>query len=471
MAAALAATAFALPAGAQAQQAPFAVGAAENYLESQGRGTDQLTNPDYAVRFQPLFADFLTGNDPGNMRVSTDPYRLDWGQTRGSEVRVEYPNRYGATIAARLWIPKDAAGPLPAVIFVNGFGSVDSTYLGLAQGLAEAGYIVMTFDPQGQGRSDVDPEPKEDFCDPAGAWRQPQEGGVTEQGDCAGHDGPSSRPELLPGTPLEGSPASQLPFVLDVLVNGLDEEQLAQEYLAFGPRFVFGALDAVEWLLSGSNPRRALVDESRIGVVGHSAGAYGALVAANADPLERFDAAVSLDGFGPLPEQVAPRVPTMFQGADGEELGPHREPPDPDAGPSTANALRFRDAGIDTMRITLRGSTHQEWSYVPYQSITPFGAPFFNASRPGERVGLYYALAWLDRYVKGAPDAAARLTARRFDGSVDGSSIGAGRFDPAAGGNQPYVIEGLSVEDRLSFLHRSFYDFDGLVCEDARAGC
>ena len=53
-------------------------------------------------------------------------------------------------------------------------------------GLAEAGYVVLTFDPQGQGQSEADGHPR--YCDPDGKWREPQEMGIREQGRCAGHD-------------------------------------------------------------------------------------------------------------------------------------------------------------------------------------------------------------------------------------------------------------------------------------------
>jgi hypothetical protein len=119
---------------------------------------------------------------------------------------------------------------------------------------------------------------------------------------------------------------------------------------------------------------------------------------------------------------------------------------------------------------------HLEYSYVPY--ILP-------ASHYGERVALYYTLAWFDYHLRGSTDAYRRLVATSFDASADASSIGGGTYDPTAAvanpadpaaGNVPTRIEGLSVADRLSFYYRSEYaltapDGTRATCEDLRAGC
>ena len=69
------------------------------------------------------------------------------------------------------------------------------------------------------------------------------------------------------------------------------------------------------------------------------------------------------------------------------------------------------------MQVPLRHSTHLEWSFVPW--ILP-------ADHDGERVGMYYTLAWFDRYLRGDVSADARLLATTFDDSADRSAIGAG---------------------------------------------
>jgi dienelactone hydrolase len=405
-------------------------------------------------------------------------------------VAVSWNNRYGIPIAGTLLLPKvpftdpvtgqSTQGPFPTVVMVPGLGAAQQPYWGIAQGLAESGYAVLTFDPQCQGRSGCRPAPE--FCDPDGAWRDPQEMGLREQGSCAG-----TVPAADPMSDPTGFVAENAAFGLyaaGCLTNGCDEDYLAGSYRADAPVFVFGALDAVAWLLSNDDPRRSLIDETRVGIIGHSMGAYGALLAGNGDPLGRFKAAVTYDGYGRLSDtEVSPAVPTMFQLAEDEEAGgPYKTQPDPDGHTPSENALLFVGDGEDVATIALRGSTHQEWVYNPFYQNAQLGQ--FVASRDGERVGLYYTLAWFDRFLKGAStpfvrgdepaqavNATTRLTATLFDGSSDRSSIGQGSWDPSTRQNVPYAIDGESVAEHLSFYFRSFYAFDGLGCADMRLGC
>ena len=68
--------------------------------------------------------------------------------------------RNGATISARIWSAVNPASPrtpkLPGIVITNGSVQADEQmYWYAAQALAKDGYIVMTFDPQGQGQSDT----------------------------------------------------------------------------------------------------------------------------------------------------------------------------------------------------------------------------------------------------------------------------------------------------------------------------
>jgi dienelactone hydrolase len=461
---------------------------AENHLYAQGRWIDQLTNPDYLSKALSATPECVAGlND---LCFFVDPYRRGWGTTRGTMTAVSWKNRYGVDIAGTLYLPAlpftdpvtgdPSNGPFPAVIIVPGLGAAHQPYSGIAQGLAESGYAVLAFDPQCQGRSGC--QPAEEFCDPAGPWREPQEMGIRERGACAGMV-PAADPATDPAGFVQENVAFGL-YGAGCMTNGCDEDNLAGQYQDAAPTFVFGALDAVGWLLSDENPERTLIDHTRVGLAGHSMGAYGALMAANGDPSGRFHAAVPWDGYGRMSDlAVSPTVPTMIQMAENEEAGgPFRSPPDPDEKTPSENARGFVEAGVDVAAIALRGSTHQEWVYNPFYMNAQLGQ--FVASRHGERVGLYYTLAWFDRYLKGATtaiirgdeaaqatDARSRLIATAFDTSADRSSIGQGRWDPATRVNVPYLIGGAAVADHLSFYFRSFYAFDGLSCQDIRIGC
>ena len=98
-----------------------------------------------------------------------------------------------------------------------------------------------------------------------------------------------------------------------------------------------------------------------------------------------------------------------------------------------------------------------------------------NASRDGERVGLYYALAWFDRWLgKGRQrkHATRHLLARQYDGRVDRSSIGQGPYDPATQRTVSPTIGGETARHHLSPLYRSWFDLGRRkACADLRTGC
>ena len=406
--------------------------------------SDQLAHPD-----RPMVT--LAQTVPGG--TTADPFRVDWAeQGRGVATPIAYTNRYGARITGTMWAPptpftdpvtgRTSTGPFPTVVITTGsIQGFEEMYLWAAQGLAEAGYVVMTYDVQGQGQSETFGHHPDGslWCDGA----------------------PAS--EACPGVPFQ------------------------QE-----ANFVEGTEDALLFLLSRANPLRGLVDEDRLGLAGHSLGATAVTKVGNRArpvPDEGFAAngrepfAIDIDGVvawdnANLGADQRPRVPTMGQSAD-YFFHPQPSPtqaPDPEA--DTGTYRRFVEAGVDSMQVALRSSTHLEWTYVPH--ILP-------ASSEGERVAMHYTLAWMDRYVRGstdglrgferldarqvAADATRRLTATTFDGSADASAIGAGTFDPASLQNVPHTIEGDTVADHLSVYHRSAYALDGHRCDDMRRGC
>lgn len=68
--------------------------------------------------------------------------------------KVTFRNRFGITLAADMYTPKDAAGKLPAIAVSGPFGAVKEQSSGLyAQEMAERGYLAMAFDPSFTGES------------------------------------------------------------------------------------------------------------------------------------------------------------------------------------------------------------------------------------------------------------------------------------------------------------------------------
>ena len=86
------------------------------------------------------------------------------GSFQRPKYRVEnvlYESRPGMVIAANLYLPA-GAGPFPGVLFHMGHspnGKAADTYQRCCQGLAQLGYVVLAFDPMGQGERTNYPGP------------------------------------------------------------------------------------------------------------------------------------------------------------------------------------------------------------------------------------------------------------------------------------------------------------------------
>lgn len=86
--------------------------------------------------------------------------------------KITFHNRYGITLAADLYMPKNAEGKLPAIAVCGPFGAVKEQASGLyAQIMAEFGFLTVAFDPSFTGESGGSPRyvaspdiNTEDFC-------------------------------------------------------------------------------------------------------------------------------------------------------------------------------------------------------------------------------------------------------------------------------------------------------------------
>lgn len=83
----------------------------------------------------------------------------EWDKTfpRSEKVdhsKVTFHNRYGITLAADMYVPKDAEGTLAAIAVCGPFGAVKEQAAGLyAQTMAERGFLTIAFDPSFTGES------------------------------------------------------------------------------------------------------------------------------------------------------------------------------------------------------------------------------------------------------------------------------------------------------------------------------
>jgi dienelactone hydrolase len=386
----------------------------ESYL---GVMQEQLAN---APRFSNPIFEYIPGANVA------DPFRQpdEWQAAgRGFYEHFYFLACNGARLTATLWIPSTPKPPegYPGIVISTGaVQAFQEIYFWAAEGLAEAGYMVLTYDVQGQGRSEQ-----------------------------------------------EGDPAYALPTAT------CDDSAFTQ-----------GMRDGLRWLRSNSsnpyrtdaqNPRPGTssynpsgfdLDRNRVGIAGHSAGAGAVSLVGQTDP--DVKAVVAWDCLRELPDEDVSLIHAHAL-AICSEYGFTQDPPKTDAPSRDFKADAFKQIvtfdeslpeadRVDTMLVIPRASTHLEYDYVPL---------VFPATRYGERVAMHYTLAWFDRYVKGDASATARLIATRFDTSADRSSIGAGTYDAATNSNVPYKIEGDCTSNRLSFYHASrFYLEGGALIED-----
>ena len=391
------------------------------------RNRDQLASPAYgfgnlsqggSLWLEQMIDQF---SDPTNPRGgfttlipgsrAADAFRTikRWtGAGRGRVAPVRFPSENGSTLRGYVFAPPASverpAGGFPGVVITDGsVQGYQELYFWAAQDLAENGYVVMTYDVQGQGTSDL-------YGD-----------------DCPGE---------CTGVPYQ------------------------QDY-----NFFQGARDSLDYFLSGGNPYGDLLDEDRVGIAGHSLGASAVSTVGQCD--ERVKTIVAWDNLRAI-DECDVRVPALAITNDyGFFPTPTNEAPNPHA--KDAGYQQIVKAGLDSQIVTIRNGTHLAYTYVPL--VLP-------SNEIGERMASYYTLAWLDYQLKGDRTALQRLTATRFDDSVDRSSIGAGVYDPTKAdptdpyaGNQPYLIEGIPVKDAVSFSYLSSYSLEGVSCADMRAGC
>lgn len=83
----------------------------------------------------------------------------EWDKTfpksqKVNHCKITFHNRYGITLAADMYTPKDIKGKMPAIAVSGPFGAVKEQSAGLyAQTMAERGFVTIAFDPSFTGES------------------------------------------------------------------------------------------------------------------------------------------------------------------------------------------------------------------------------------------------------------------------------------------------------------------------------
>ena len=317
----------------------------------------------------------------------------EWEQNGHGIVRpVLFTARSGATISGHVWATRAGPAKRPGIVITNGsIQAPETLYWFAAQTLAKAGYVVLTSDPQQQGRSDSLGEPPD------------QDEGSPAQTD---------------GRPFFDGTVDALDFFFSTAQQPFRPRRSCDSGTSHAPKHL---RRVAEGRNAAHNPLAGMVDFSRVGIAGHSFGAAGVSYVGQADP--RVKAIVAWDNlrvpepFGggrttiePCPSdpsarrQVPITKPALGMAADYFASEPRRSEPDPLA--KSEASLAYSKAGVDTGEITIRGGTHFEYSFLP--------DPAFGATLRGIDLASWYTTAWFDKYVKGDPSADSRLITSRW---------------------------------------------------------
>ncbi|MCH8543173.1 MAG: hypothetical protein LAT61_06365 [Alcanivorax sp.] len=370
---------------------------------------DTLTDTIGQLQENPMAALALVGNTPVTplctswaAQCAGDPFRYPGADsfygTVGEVQPVVFYDRECARLSGRVWRPAGLpdGAVVPGVVIQNGSVQAPETlYWWAAQMLVENGYAVLTFDPRGQGRSDMQtPQGVQGSnFNPAVFWE-----GLVDAIDF-----------------FRSSPAQPYPH------NETCQGTQPTPVTAFNPYF-------------------GDIDPERLGIAGHSLGAVGVSIvqgmgAEGAAPWDgQLDnhnpvtVAVAWDGaiapavegegsgggsspiglvFGLLGDDAprpafAPRVPMMIQDSEyGLTPVPFAQPPEPRSqlGPFEA----WQRAGVPSMSFTIQGSSHYEWSLLPSFPTSSWCPQVVDGRCQGGwglPMAQHYSLAWLDRYLK-----------------------------------------------------------------------
>jgi dienelactone hydrolase len=316
-----------------------------------------------------------------------DTRLYDWGTNGyGVVVPILYTARNGSTISGHVWTTKAGPARKPGVVITNGsVQAPEELYWFAAQTLAKAGYVVMTWDPQGQGYSDTFGE---------GVDRQD---GFPSQTGQPFFDGTEDALDFFFSAP--GSPYH--PRKSCSSGTSHDDKQLAR---------------VKDGRNSAFNPFSALLDPSRVGIVGHSLGAAAVSYIGQIDP--RVKAIVAQDNLGaPTSGPTCPSAPAtrpMNPALTKPALGLTNDyalfsPPNsalPAPKDRAASSVALSKLGVDTGSIVVRGGTHFEGAFI--------ANPGFGSTLRGNDMYAWYERAWFDKYLKGDPAADAQLLTDRW---------------------------------------------------------
>jgi dienelactone hydrolase len=360
----------------------------------------------------------------GDNGCAGDVRLYDWGpKGYGTVQPVLFTARDGATLAGHVWATRAGPATRPGIVITNGsVQAPERVYWYAAQTLAKDGFVVLTFDPQGQGLSDTQGEAPD------------QSEGTPAQSDGRPFvDGTEDAINFFLSNPTR-------PYQPVASCNSGTSHALKQD------RRVKAGLD------TAFNPYWSMLDPSRLGLAGHSYGALGVSYIGQWDP--RVKAIVAWDNLGaPDPSQgingqplekgcvnpanrtVAPVTkPGLGLSAD-YFIPPVPNKSDPAPLGKSQESLTYSKSGVDSGELIIRGGTHYDFDWI--------ANPGFPATLRGADMIDWYTSAWFDKYVKGDCTADRRLLTSRWRADGEEAAID----QPSHDGNM------------FSFYYRSRLDF------------
>jgi dienelactone hydrolase len=312
-----------------------------------------------------------------------DPYPAYSWEGRWRSATFTYPSaQTGACLSGTVFAPADVRrgaseiptrGLHPGVVIGPGSGSgVEAMYQWAARDLAGHGYIAVTIDPQGVGKS-----------------------GTFGSSPCVVPP-PSDPTQSCPGVPFQHA-----------------------------SNYVDAIETALNFLVSRHDPFRSHLDPSRLGAAGHSLSARAVSYAQMIDP--RIKAIVAWDNLasdltgdagspsgggvagqligGEVPGSsipVAPTVPALGEASDNRGT---TEPTNSDPDQKKTAFAKWRAATVPSMEVVFKGVNHFQWA----QNNT-------TSSDTNIKNFEYYTRGWFDRFLLGDAGATRRLLATTVNG-------------------------------------------------------
>src|SRR4051794_39091954 len=197
-----------------------------------------------------------------------DARLYDW-QAKGYGIvkKVTFTARNGATISGRVWWTNAGPAKRPGIVITNGsVQAPERVYWFAAQALAKSGYVVLTWDPQGQGQSDTQGESPD------------QNEGVPAQSD---------------GRPFFDGTEDAINFFFSTPSHPYEPVKSCETGTSHAPKQDRRVKAGHN---SANNPFWEYLDPDRVGIAGHSFGAAGVSYIGQQDP--RVKAIVAWDNLG-----------------------------------------------------------------------------------------------------------------------------------------------------------------------------